>query len=295
MHRNRYLQLDVFADRPGGGNPLGVVVGASGWSAAAMQAYAAWTGLVETTFLLPPSVPQADYRVRIYTPLREIPFAGHPSIGSAHAALDCGLASPARGLLHQECGAGVLPIRIDGDGATRLLSVRSPAARILREGVDGQPLLRPILAGIEPGRAPPAFVEGGRRWWLAEFADEASVRAWQPDHAAIAALARADDALGLCVYARCAGADHELVVRAFPAGVGIVEDPASGAANGLIGALIAQREPQGALARGYRVSQGRELGRDARITVRIEGPDAVWVGGRTHTVVDGEVQWPSEG
>ena len=82
------------------------------------------------------------------------------------------------------------------------------------------------------------------------------------------------------------------MVRAFPAGVGIVEDPASGAANGLIGAFLAQREPDGKLAHGYRVSQGREMGRDARITVRIEGPDAVWVGGRTHTVLDGRVRWP---
>lgn len=293
MHRNRYLQLDVFADRPGGGNPLGVVVGAQAWSAAAMQAFATWTNLVETTFLLPPTTPQASYRVRIYTPQREIPFAGHPTVGSAHAALACGLAAPRDGLLLQECVAGLLPVRVEGEGLERLLSVRSPAARVLREGAAAQPLLRPLLDGIGLGRLPPAFVEGGRRWWVAELADEATVRGWQPEHAAIAALARADDALGLCVYARCVHSDYELVVRAFPAGVGIVEDPASGAANGLIGALLAQREPQGALARGYRVSQGRELGRDARITLRIEGPEAVWVGGRTHTVVDGELQWPT--
>lgn len=292
MHDNRYLQLDVFADRPGGGNPLGVVLDAGAWTAHSMQAFAAWTGLVETTFLLPPTRADASYRLRIYTPSREIPFAGHPTIGSAHAVLEAGLAQARDGLLVQECAAGLLPIQVDGEGAARVLSVRSPAARIVREGVGTQPLLQPLLAGVRTGRHAPAFVEGGRRWWLAEFAEESAVRNWAPDHAAIAALARADDALGLCVYARAAGTDYDLVVRAFPAGVGIVEDPASGAANGLIGAYLAQREPHGGLARGYRVSQGRELGRDARITVRIAGPEAVWVGGRTHTVLDGRVRWP---
>ena len=294
MHKNRYLQLDVFADRPGGGNPLGVVLGADEWSPAAMQSFAAWTGLVETTFLLRPTSPEADYRVRIHTPVREIPFAGHPTVGSAHAALESGLARGRAGLLVQECAAGLLPIRIEGDDARRVLSVRAPPARILREGRGEQPLLDSIVSGAAPGRLGAAFIEGGRRWWLAELAAEATVRNWRPDHAAIAELARADDALGLCVFARATNPEYELVVRAFPAGVGIVEDPASGAANGLIGAFIALREPDGALARGYRVSQGRELGRDARIRVRIEGSDAVWVGGRTHTVLDAALRWPGE-
>jgi PhzF family phenazine biosynthesis protein len=124
---------------------------------------------------------------------------------------------------------------------------------------------------------------------VAEFADEAALRRWRPDHAAIGALAKASDSLGLCAFARSRQADYELVVRAFPAGVGIVEDPASGAANGLIAAWIAQREPAGPLAAGYRVSQGREIGRDAAIVIRVEA-GAVWVGGRTHTVLDGRLQ-----
>src|SRR4029077_17091018 len=106
-------------------------------------------------------------------------------------------------------------------------------------------------------------------------------------HAAIKALARSDACMGLCVFARCTGPDYELVVRAFPAGAGIVEDPASGAANGLIAAYIAQREPHGELSRGYRVSQGREMGHDAALIVRIDADATVWVGGRTRTVVDG--------
>jgi PhzF family phenazine biosynthesis protein len=289
---SRYVQLDVFPARPGGGNPLGVVLDAHGWSDADMQRFATWTNLVETTFVLPAAAANASYRLRIFTPDREIPFAGHPTIGSAHAVLETGIASAKGGLLVQECGAGLLPIRVEGEDLAQRLFVQAPEAHVLQVGAEREPLLQSLLAGVTPGRLPPAFIEGGRRWWVAEFADEAVLRAWRPEHAAIAALARASNSLGLCIFARSAQADHDLAVRAFPAGVGIVEDPASGAANGLIAAWIARREPEGALARGYRVSQGREIGRDASILLRIEGgaEPTVWVGGATRTVIRGNVE-----
>jgi PhzF family phenazine biosynthesis protein len=291
MPQSRYFQLDVFPAAAGGGNSLGVVVDAAAWTSAQMQAFAAWTQLVETTFVLPPSSPQSSYRLRIFTPLREIPFAGHPTIGSAHAVLETGAAPARHGQLMQECDAGLLPIRIEGEGASRNLFVQAPAARVLRADPRDVPLLTAALGNVALGTLPPAFVEGGRRWWIAEFTDEAELRGWHPDHAAIGALARSSDSLGLCVFARSASSAHQLVVRAFPAGVGIVEDPASGAANGLIAAWIARAEPNGPLAHGYRVSQGREIGHDAAIIVRIAG-DEVWVGGRTTTIVSGHVDWP---
>jgi len=290
----RYLHLDVFAATLGGGNHLGVVIGADGWSDQAMQRFARWTALVETTFLLPPTDPKASYRVRIFTPYKEIPFAGHPSIGSAHAVLACGLAETRDGLLWQECGAGVLPIRVEGNGPGRELLLQSPGERVLDTGPAAHPLLPAALSGIELGTLPPALVDGGRRWWLAEVADEASLRAWQPDHAAIGALAQASDSMGLCAFARSGHPDYQLVVRALPSGVGIVEDPASGAANGLIAAYIVHAEPHGMLARGYQVSQGREIGHDARLIVRIDGT-SIWVGGRSHTVVDGTLEWDPQG
>ncbi len=339
MSELRYLQVDVFAERAGGGNPLGVVLGADAWNSEDMQRFAAWMNLVETTFVLAPTHPDASYRLRIFTPAKEIPFAGHPTVGSAHAALEIGHVAARDGMLLQECGAGLLPIRVEGEGADRRIYVQAPAARILREG--GDDALRKVLGTLRLGTLPPAFVEGGRRWWLAELAQESDLRAWQPDHPAIKALATASDSLGLCVFARAARKDqlemparaaredqveaparaaredqsemparaarddpnepYQLVVRAFPAGVGIVEDPASGAANGLIAAYIAQREATGELARGYRVSQGREIGHDATIEVRIdESPvagaaGAVWVGGRSWTVIDGIVVRRIEG
>lgn len=286
----RYLHLDVFAATVGGGNHLGVVIGADDWNTSAMQRFARWTALVETTFLLPPTDPRASYRVRIFTPRKEIPFAGHPSIGSAHAALEADLARPVDGLLWQECEAGLLPIRVEGHGDQRKLLLQSPGERVLRTGHHGHPLLATTLAGIECGALPPALVDGGRRWWLAEIADEASLRAWQPDHAAILALAQASDSMGLCAFSRAAQGERQLVVRAFPAGVGIVEDPASGAANGLIAAYIAHAEPDGALAHGYQVSQGREIGHDAELIVHIDS-GRIWVGGRSHTVIDGTLAW----
>lgn len=113
----RYLQMDVFADRPGAGNALGVVFDGERFDPARMQAFAAWTNLSETIFLLPPTITGADagadYRVRIFTPCQELPFAGHPSVGAAWAALDAGLVAPGKTRLVQECAAGLLPVRID--------------------------------------------------------------------------------------------------------------------------------------------------------------------------------------
>ena len=290
MARTRYLHLDVFAASPGGGNHLGVVVDAAHWNDAAMQRFARWNNLVETTFLLAPTRREAGYRVRIFTPHQEIPFASHPSIGSAHALLECGLAHPRDGLLWQECGAGVLPIRVEGEAGSRCLLLRSPPEQIVGAGLDAHPLLASALRGVGTGPLPPALVAGGRKWWLAEVADETALRTWQPDHAAIGALARATESMGLCAFARLPSPAPALVVRAFPAGVGISEDPASGAANGLIAAYLAKTEPAGPFARGYVVSQGREIGHDAELIVRIDG-NGVWVGGRTHTVVQGTLDW----
>jgi len=283
----RFVQVDVFTERTGGGNPLGVVLDGEHLSSEQMQAIAEWTQLVETTFLLPPSSAAASYRLRIFTPSKEIAFAGHPSVGSAHVALETGMVQAVEGRLVQECLSGNLPILVDGTGPARRLYVQSPPARVLEADLTR---VRLILQGLELGALSVALVEGGRRWWLAECASESAMRAWTSPFEAIKALALASDSLGLCLFARSADAQFDLAVRAFPCGVGIIEDPASGAANGLIGAYIASREPSGALAHGYRVSQGREIGRDARIDVRIDA-NGVWVGGQTHTVISGTMVW----
>ncbi len=257
-----------------------------------MQAFAAWTDLVETTYLLPPTVANAHYRLRIFTPRREIAFAGHPSLGSAHVALASGFARANAGALLQECQAGLLPIQVESTGVSQELFVRVPGARVIVTDALHAPLLDAALEGVALGRLEPAFVEGGRRWWLAELSNEAELRAWRPNHARIKTLADASDSLGLCAFARSHSGDYDLVVRAFPAGVGIIEDPASGAANGLIAAYLCAVEPDGPFARAYTVSQGRELGRDARLSARIDDAGEVWIGGSTVTVISGALHWP---
>jgi|SRR5690348_7375547 len=138
-------------------------------------------------------------------------------------------------------------------------------------------------------RRSPTLVEGGRKWRLAEVADEAGLRAWKRDHGTIGVLARGTESMGLCL--RAPGIRRSRNGRArCPVGVGITEDPASGAANGLIAAYLANAEPTGPFARVYVVSQGREIGHDAELIIRIESGD-IWVGGRTHTVVTGNLDW----
>lgn len=289
----RFVQLDVFPAHPGGGNPLGVVFGAGDWSAEDMQRFATWTRLVETTFVLSAHTREGSYQLRIFTPYKEIPFAGHPSIGSAYAVLQTGFARARDGQLLQECGAGLLPIRIEPPTleAHADLFLRTPAAHILREGASARKALAPLLDGSTPGPLGAALVEGGRRWWVVELDSEKRLRNWRPDHAAVAELARSSDSMGLCVFARNHdGDDHNLVVRAYPAGANIREDPASGAANGLIAAFITQREPDGPLAHGYRVSQGREIGHDARLVTRVDDGH-VWVGGSAQVIIDGRLTW----
>ncbi len=205
MSELRYLQVDVFAERAGGGNPLGVVFGADAWSSDDMQRFATWTNLVETTFVLAPSRPAASYRLRIFTPAREIPFAGHPTVGSAHAALESGHVAARDGTLLQECGAGLLPIRVEGGGADRRIYVQAPAARILREGSDDA--LRAVLGTLPLGALAPAFVEGGRRWWLSPNSHTKAICAHgSPITRQSRRLRPQATASGLCVFARsCEG------------------------------------------------------------------------------------------
>lgn len=289
----RYVQLDVFASRPGAGNPLAVVLDATGLDDAAMQAIARWTRLPETTFVFPAQSGDASYGIRIFSPRREVPFAGHPSVGTAHAVLDAGLATPRDGLLVQDGIAGKLPLKVVGEGSARTVAVRTPRARVQDIARPGDARLRAALAGLQLGALPPVLMDGGRRWWLAELADEAHLRAMQPDWDAIAALAEATDSMGLFVYARSSDPVYYFAVRAFVGAPARFEDAASGAANATLAAWLAERgalpgEPGGF----YRVSQGREVGHDAIIELQVDAEGEVWSGGRAVAVVTGGLDWP---
>jgi PhzF family phenazine biosynthesis protein len=286
MSQHPFLQLDVFAPARGRGNPLGVVFDATDLDAAAMQAIAAWLNLSETTFVLPPTQAAANYRLRIFTPRQELPFAGHPSVGTAHAVLVRSLAAPRAGRLVQECAAGLLPLRVEGEGEQRRIHVRAP--RGIERSADPSPALA-SLRGARPGALRPALVDNGPKWWCIELADEAAVRTLTPDLDAMARATTADGAVGVAVYARCTGQAYSLVVRAFGPADGIPEDPVTGSANAAIAAWMhtnaALPAPQ------FLSSQGREVGRDGIVEIAVDIDGDAWIGGQTQTVVEGVLNW----
>ncbi len=289
MRQRRYLQLDVFAARPGSGNPLGVILDSDGLDTAAMQALAAWLNLSETVFFLPPDA-GANYRIRIFTPSSELPFAGHPSVGAAWAAVTRGLARPHDGRLIQQCAAGLLPVRVSGPEDAPTLLLASPPARHHPTAPDAVPEQLQVL--LAPGHSPELW-DNGPRWWLLPARDAASVRALMPDMPAIADWSNATGATGVAVFAAEAGPDHALVTRAFcPADAADVpEDPVTGSANALIAAWLRQHGQLPKADGNYVVSQGREVGRDGRVQIAIDAQGSVWIGGQVQPVIAGQVHW----
>ena len=290
MATRPYLQLDVFADRPGAGNPLGVVFDAESMDSAAMQAYAAWANLSETIFFLPPTTPAADYRVRIFTPRQELPFAGHPSVGAAWAALDAGLVQASEGgKLLQECAAGLLPVRTESRDGFRVMHVRTPRARPVPIANEDQVLLDILLQGVPLGDLAPALWSNGPSFWLVELPDANSVRKLAPNLPAIAVLCLSSGAVGLGVFGRAHGETHDLAVRVFCPADGIPEDPVTGAANASIAALMHHAGALPGSGGRYIASQGRELGRDGIVEVQVDTEGEVWIGGQVQAVIRGHV------
>ncbi|PJK12666.1 phenazine biosynthesis protein PhzF family [Lysobacteraceae bacterium NML120232] len=293
-HRPRprpFMQLDVFTRRPGMGNPLAVVLDAEGLSEQDMQAIARWTRLPETTFVLPPSDAHSSYRLRMFSPRREVPFAGHPSVGTAYAVLLAGLATPRDGLLVQHGIAGKLPLKVQGEGETLSIAIRAPRAHLLETTTANDSRFGRALADLPLGSLPPALMDGGRRWWLVEVADEASLRAAAPNWDAIAALAQTTESMGICAYARSSNTDYALAVRAWVGSGTPFEDAASGAANATLAAWLNLRAALPDGQRDYRVSQGREIGYDALLALSVDEAGDVWSGGQVCRVIDGQIFW----
>ena len=282
-----FKQVDVFTSRGFKGNPVAVILDARGLDAGSMQRIATWTNLSETTFVLPPSEAAASYRLRIFTPRQELPFAGHPSVGTAHALVEAGLVDSETTEWVQECAAGLLPLRMEvDDDNQRLIFVRSPNAKWLPLVDTDHPNLSAALGAAPLQQPAPQVLDNGPQWWLTEFADEATLRQLQPDFGQLAALTLARDAVGVAAFARSTHPDYQLVVRCFCPADGINEDPVTGSANACIAAWLAGH---GTLpAASYRVSQGRELGRDGKLQLRVAA-EGVWVGGASVTVIDGRI------
>jgi PhzF family phenazine biosynthesis protein len=281
--QRRFHQLDVFSTQPLKGNPLAVVHAAAGLSDAAMAAFARWTNLSETTFLLPPSEAAAaasDYRVRIFTPGGELPFAGHPTLGSCAAWLAAGGTPKQAGVVVQECGVGLVRIRRDG---TRLAFAAPP---LKRTGPLDEALLARIASGIGVARQAllqHQWVDNGPGWCAVMLPSAAEVLAVKPDWSRLGGIK-----LGL-VAPQLAGADTQFEVRAFVPTLGVPEDPVTGSLNAglaqwLIGAGLAPR--------AYVAAQGAALGRAGRVHVQHDGSDC-WIGGDVAFCIEGTVALPS--
>jgi PhzF family phenazine biosynthesis protein len=270
-----FTQVDVFTESPMRGNPLAVVHSADGLSDAQMQSFARWTNLSETTFLLKPTSPEADYRVRIFTPGGELPFAGHPTLGTCHAWLEQGGIPKTAGRVVQQCAYGLVPIRVEG----RRAAFAAPPSQ--RSDVDGELLSRVLSAlGLVPSQVRAAqWLDNGPKWLGLLLTDADAVLRIKPDDAVLKGLAK----VGV-MGARASG-DTQFEVRAFAAPLGIPEDPVTGSLNAslaqwLIGEDIAPAS--------YVAAQGTCMDRTGRVHIECEG-DTVWVGGNSVTCIRGEL------
>ena len=296
-----FAQIDVFTDTAGLGNPVAVVLDGAGLQDAAMQRFARWTNLSETTFVLPPTDEAADYRLRIFTPGGELPFAGHPTLGSCFAWLAAGGQPKRADTIVQQCAQGLIPIWRDGE---RLAFAAPPSVRS-----DPSPAL---LAQVAQALGVPATQVQRAQWldngpaWLTLLLDSAdTVLALEPDHAQLAKLGQKVGVAGVhpaqgamqlisrssrearAFSAAAERAEAPLIeVRAFAAPIGVAEDPVTGSLNASLAQWLIEA---GELPATYVAAQGTALGRAGRVHVARDAEGQVWVGGDCVRVIQGEV------
>jgi len=270
-----YSQVDVFTARALRGNPLAVVHDGQGLGDEEMAAFARWTNLSETTFLLPPTDPQADYRVRIYTPGGELPFAGHPTLGSCHVWLAAGGRPRRQDRVVQECGVGLVPIR----RGERLAFAAPPA---VFERPDGELLQRVCAAlGLPFARVRDAsWMNNGPQQLTLLVDDAATVLALDPDHAALKSLAK----VGV-VGPHPDGSECRYEVRFFAAAIGVNEDPVTGSLNAKIAQWLID---SGRAPPRYVAAQGTAMGRAGRVHVERDD-EGTWIGGDVADCISGSV------
>jgi PhzF family phenazine biosynthesis protein len=275
---HEFSQVDVFTTGPGKGNPLAVVGGAETLTDAQMQSFANWTNLSETTFLLPPADPEADYRVRIFTPSGELPFAGHPTLGTADVWLRGGGVPRAEGRIVQECAAGLVEIKNDGGRLAFAAPVLQRTGELPEENV------QKICAALGLERSDVLrhqWAHNGPRWQALQLADAQAVLDVEPDYAALAPFG-----VGL-IGAYPPGGDVDFEVRglmgfeAMPA-----EDPVTGSLNAALGQWLIGA---GLAPESYVARQGTRLGRDGRVYVSASDGE-IWVGGDVQAVIRGTVE-----
>jgi PhzF family phenazine biosynthesis protein len=270
-----FAQVDVFSPTPFLGNPVAVIFDADDLDDEAMQRIARWTNLSETTFVLPPNTREADYRLRIYAPGGELPFAGHPTLGSAHAWLERSGVMSDR--VVQECAAGLVEVR----NRQGILSFAAPPTRRSGE-IEAEYLAEIVRAfGIKREQVlDHQWVDNGPGWAVIRLATAQEVIDLSPD------LGQIPHAMAGAIGAHPDGSEHAFEMRTFAPRAGVPEDPVCGSMNAGVGQWLFRT---GLVSGGYRVSQGRRLGRAGDITITADPDGTVWVGGATHTLFRGSV------
>ncbi len=271
-----FTQVDVFTTTPYAGNPVAVVLDGAGLTTDEMQRFANWTNLSETTFVLPPADPAADYLVRIFTPTLELPFAGHPTLGTCHAWLEAAKTPKRDDVIVQECGAGLVPLRRTGDG----LAFQAP--QLVRSGAVDEALIGEICAamGIErTAVVDAAWADNGPGWIALLLASADEVLAVRPSFI--------DQDVGL-VGPHPEGSSEAWELRAFFPKDGVsVEDPVTGSLNASVAMWLLGN---GRATAPYVARQGTALGRAGRVHVSRDDDGAIWIGGGTVTCIEGQVE-----
>jgi PhzF family phenazine biosynthesis protein len=270
--------VDVFTDKPLFGNPVAVVFNADNISDENMLRIAGWTHLSETTFICASTV--GDYRLRIFTPGRELPFAGHPTIGSAHAAIEAGVVSSGRDSFTQDCLSGLIPIQAEQDGVIR---ARVPKPRIIPTELSAEMIHHAMGA---QAWLDPMLIDVGPHWMVARLNDFDALYSLDVDAPKLIDLSRDIDATGMTVYA--VDKNAAVHVRSFAPLEGVFEDPVCGSGNAAVAAHVNATALHGKVGKTYTAHQGAALGRDGYIQVAIDGDD-VFIGGHSVTVVDGKI------
>ncbi len=289
--KRRFKQVDVFTAQPLKGNPLAVVLDATGMSDEQMAAFARWTNLSETTFVLPATEANADYWVRIFTPGGELPFAGHPTLGTAHALLESGLLPKTAGQLVQQCGVGLVKVKLLPEGG---LAFAAPDATINVLKNEHYPLLDDAIQHAARAADSEAFiVDMGIRWLVVRINSAEECLQVKANSAALAELQEQAGVNGLAIYGpHPQGAELDYEVRALLVEQSqLVEDPVTGSANACLARVLSQQNfpDGGSTSSQYRVRQGTVLQRDGRVFVNYDCQDQPWIGGETRTLIDGSL------
>jgi PhzF family phenazine biosynthesis protein len=280
MQSRNFKQVDVFTGTPYRGNPLAVVLDATGLADAQMQHFARWTNLSETTFLLPPRSDAADYRVRIFTPGGELPFAGHPTLGSCHAWLQAGGKPRSSEFIVQECGVGLVRIRREGSRlafAAPPLKRSAPSPAVLAQVAQALGLKASHVVAAQT-------LDNGPEWTALLLDTPRTVLALSPNHLQLKQLGH--KAGVAAIYPEAPQAGPHLEVRAFAAPIGIIEDPVTGSLNASLAQwLIAD----GQMPQRYVAAQGACLDRAGCVHLERDARQQVWVGGESVTCISGSV------